>query len=86
MICYHHCAISFSSRKWQLLKHLSLHIPGWLAPTLPATRFYSHRVYFQIMVWIGMANEMNPTDWGWKQENYQFIPIGPKTMLRLTNS
>ena len=22
-----------------------------------------------------MANEMNPTEWGWKQENGQLIPI-----------
>ena len=27
------------------------------------------------MVWVGMANEMNPTEWGWKQENDQLIPI-----------
>ena len=44
-----------------------------LPPTSPATRFYSQRVYFQIMVWMGMANEIN--DWGWKQENDQLIPI-----------
>ena len=24
---------------------------------------------------MGMANEMNPTEWGWKQENDQLIPI-----------
>ena len=46
-----------------------------LPPTSPATRFHSQRVYFQIMVWMGMANEMNPTEWGWKQENDQLIPI-----------
>ena len=72
MIRYHHCAISFSPRKWQLLKHLSL-LNGF--PTAPATRFHSLRVYFQIMVWMGMADDMNPTEWGRKQENNQFIPI-----------
>lgn len=46
-----------------------------LPPTSPATRFHSQRVYFQIMVWMGMANEMIPTEWGWKQETYQLIPI-----------
>ena len=46
-----------------------------LPPTSPATRFHSQRVYFQIMVWMRMANEMNPTEWGWKQENDQLIPI-----------
>ena len=29
-----------------------------------ATRFLNQRVYFQIMVWMGMANEINPTEWG----------------------
>jgi len=23
---------------------------------------------------MGMANEMNPTDWGWKEESRQLIP------------
>ena len=46
-----------------------------LPPTSPATRFHSQRVYFQIMVWMGMANEMNPIEWGWKQENSQSTPI-----------
>ena len=27
-----------------------------LPPTSPATRFHSQRVYFQVMVWMGMAN------------------------------
>jgi len=22
-----------------------------------------------------MANDMNPTDWGWKEGSHQFIPI-----------
>jgi len=72
MIRYCHCAISFSPRKWQLLKHLSL-LNGF--PTAPATRFHSLRVYFQIMVWMGMADDMKPSEWEWKQENNQFIPI-----------
>jgi hypothetical protein len=32
-----------------------------------------------------MANEMNPTEWGWKQENDQLIPIMiQNNVLRLT--
>ena len=38
--------------------------PERLLPTSPATRFHSQRVYFQIMVWMGIANEINPTEWG----------------------
>jgi len=37
--------------------------------------FHSLRVYYQIMVWMGMANDMNPTDWGWKEGSHQFITI-----------
>jgi len=54
--------------------------PERLPPISPATRFHSLRVYFQIMVWMGMANDMNPTEWGWKQENNQFIPIMTETI------
>ena len=49
--------------------------PKRLPPTSLATRFHSQRVYFEIMVWMRMANEMNPTEWGWKQENHQLIQI-----------
>ena len=49
--------------------------PEQLPPTSPATRFHSLRVYFQIMLWMGMADDMNPTEWRWIQENNQFIPI-----------
>ena len=34
-----------------------------------------NKVYFQIVVWMGMEKEMNPTEWGWKQEIKQLIPI-----------
>ena len=44
--------------------------PERLPPTSPATRFHSQRE-----VWMGMTNEMNPTEWGWKQEKKQLIPI-----------
>ena len=46
-----------------------------LPPTSPATGFHSQRVCFPIMVWMGMENEINPTEWGWKQENDQLISI-----------
>jgi hypothetical protein len=51
--------------------------PEKLLPTSPATRFHSQSVYmyFQIMVWMGMASEMFPIEWGWEQENDQLIPI-----------
>jgi len=36
------------------------------------------------MVWMGMADDMNPTEWGRKQENNQFIPIMTKKIARRT--
>jgi len=44
-------------------------------PTSPATNFHSQRVYYHIMVWMGVANEMNQTEWGWKNESGELIPI-----------
>jgi len=49
--------------------------PERLPPTSSTTTFHSLCVYFQIMVWMGMANDTNPTDWGWKEENHQLIPV-----------
>ena len=49
--------------------------PERLPPTSPATSFHSQRVYFQTMVWMGMANEMNPIEWGWKMESDELIPV-----------
>ena len=49
--------------------------PDRLLPTSSATTFHSLRVYYQIMVWMGVAKEMNATNWGWKEENHQLIPV-----------
>ena len=42
--------------------------PERFPPTSPATTFHSLRVYYQIMMWMGMANDMNPTDWGGRRK------------------
>ena len=65
MIRCHHCAIFIKKVATALACVTHERLPS----TSPATRFHSQRVYFQSMVWMGMANEMNPTEWGWKQEN-----------------
>jgi len=49
--------------------------PERLAPTSSATTFHSLYVYYQIMVWMGMANDMNPIYWGWKEKSRQLIPV-----------
>ena len=45
-------------------------------PTSHATVCSSQRVYCQIMVWMGMANNMKPTEWELKQK---------KTIINLNN-
>jgi len=49
--------------------------PRKASRTSSATAFHSLRVYYQIMVWMGMTNDINPTDWGWKEESRQLIPV-----------
>jgi hypothetical protein len=62
-----------------------------LPPASPAKGFHSQRVYFQIMVWMGMASETDPTDWGRKQERDELIPImtdkntAPDELLKIIN-
>ena len=40
-----------------------------LPPTASACKFHSLRVSFQIMLWTGLNDQMNPCDWGWKIQN-----------------
>ncbi|KAH3860437.1 hypothetical protein DPMN_023336 [Dreissena polymorpha] len=47
--------------------------PERLPTTSHGTLCHSQRVYYQIMVWMGMRNTMKTTEWGWKQEKYQLI-------------
>ena len=35
-----------------------------LPPTASACKFHSLQVSFQIMLWMGLNNQMNPCDWG----------------------
>ena len=60
--------------------------PERLPPTFPATTFHSLCVYYQIMVWMGMANDMNPTE-----ESRQSIPVmteknaAPEELLKVVH-
>ena len=51
------CHINFTNRVTSAKTYV---IPERLPPTFPATTFQSLRVYYQIMVWMGMANDPNP--------------------------
>ena len=65
--------------------------PKRLPPTSSATTFHSLHVYYQIMVWMGMANDTNPTDWGWKEESRQLIlvmtekNVDPEELLKVVH-
>ena len=49
--------------------------PERLPPTASATKYHSLRVYYQIMTWMGKETSLDATDWGWKTEANQFIPV-----------
>lgn len=63
--------------------------PERLPPTASAASFHSLRVYFQIMIWMEMGSDMNPTEWGWKCENNKLKPImtdvnvAPESLLKV---
>ena len=63
--------------------------PERLPPTESATKFHCLRVYYQVMVWMGMEGDLDPLDWGWNLENNQYVPImtamnaAPDTLLKM---
>jgi len=65
--------------------------PERLPPTESATKFYSWRVYYQVMTWLGKDEDLDATDWGWKTEANQFDPVmtdknaAPKHLLKVVH-
>ena len=63
--------------------------PERLPPTESATKFHCLRVYYQVMVWMGMEGDLDPLDWGWGLEDNRFVPImtamnaAPDTLLKM---
>ena len=51
-----------------------VHTEG-LPPTSSSTKFNCLRVYYQIMVWMGTDNGVDPLDWEWKEDNNQMVPV-----------
>ena len=49
--------------------------PDRLPPTASATRFRSLRTHYQVMVWMGISEDMVPKDWGFKVQGDKLIPI-----------
>ena len=63
--------------------------PERLPPTTDACKYHSLRVYFQVMVWMGLNGEMDPLDWGWEVQDQKLLPImtdevpAPNTLLQM---
>ncbi|XP_041368125.1 uncharacterized protein LOC121382658 [Gigantopelta aegis] len=49
--------------------------PERLPPTASATKFHSLRTHYQIMVWMGTSEGMDPTEWGWDVHCERLVPI-----------
>lgn len=58
-----------------------------LPPTYAASTQHFYRVYLQVQQWLG--NNLVPTDWGWKLEKDQLLPVtttmepAPQNLLKL---
>ncbi|KAG1678682.1 hypothetical protein GQR58_013306 [Nymphon striatum] len=65
--------------------------PARLPPTASATKFHSLRAYYQIMTWLGLESNLDATDWGWKIEDNQFVPVttaknpAPDNLLKIVH-
>ena len=46
-----------------------------LPPTESATKLHCHRAYYQVMVWAGKEEGMDPRNWGWNLQENQLVPL-----------
>lgn len=78
---------SFLSRKVATAK--SFVTPERLPPTVSATNLHSQRTYLQVMVWMGIGDAMDPTNWGWGLQDNKLTPImtkkipAPESLLKV---
>ena len=81
------CTDSLSSLRYnffskKVVSANSFVTPERLLPTVSSAKYHSLRVYYQVMEWVGKEKDMNPTSWGWKLNDNQFVPI----MSHMTDS
>ena len=50
-------------------------MPERLPPTSSAGKFLSMRAYYQVMEWIGCKDEIELSEWGWRLEGQNLIPV-----------
>ncbi len=78
---------SFLSRKVATAK--SFVTPERLPPTVSATNLHSQSTYLQVMVWMGIGDAMDPTNWGWGLQDNKLTPImtkkipAPESLLKV---
>ena len=49
--------------------------PERLPRTESATSYHSMRTYLQTMIWMRISGDMDPREWGWKEEGGKHIPL-----------
>jgi len=63
--------------------------PERLPPTASSTKFHCLRVYYQMMVWMGKADHMEASKWGWNVEGDKLLPVmsdvdaAPEQLLKM---
>jgi len=75
----------------KVVSAVSFVTPQHPPPTEEATKHHSLRMYYQIMTRMGEEADLEPTDWGWKAEADQFIPVmnemnaAPDSLLKVVH-
>jgi len=84
-------SLRYSVLKKKVVSVSSFVAPARLPPTASATIFHSLRAYYQIMIWLGLQSNLDPTGWGWKIEDKQFAPVmtlkkpAPDNLLKIVH-
>jgi hypothetical protein len=80
------CTDSLAALRCKIMSKKVLHsssfvTPERLPPTESATKFHCRRTYYQIMVWMGMEDGMDPTCWRWSLKDNKFVPLTSQTVF-----
>ena len=84
-------SLRHSVLKKKVVSASSFVTPAWLPPTASATKYHPLCSYYQIMIWLGLESSLDATDWSWKIENNQFMPVmteknpAPDTLLKVVH-
>ena len=49
--------------------------PERLPPTDSATKYHSRQTYLQVMQWMGLSENLDPTKWGWVVQGGKHVPV-----------